>query len=217
MATGENDRWLTYGELGDRLIPYVKSMGFTHIELLPVMEHPLDASWGYQVTGYFAPTSRFGRPHEFMAFVDRCHREGIGVLLDWVPAHFPQDPHALAYFDGSHLYEHDDPRKGLHQDWGTYIFNFGRHEVQNFLLSNALFWIDRYHLDGVRIDAVASMLYLDYSRNEGEWVPNQYGGRENLEAMEFLANSESPGPRILPGCPDHRRGIDSLAGGNVRD
>ncbi|HSQ75917.1 MAG TPA: alpha-amylase family glycosyl hydrolase, partial [Bacteroidota bacterium] len=144
-------QWLTYRELADRLIPYVRSTGFTHIELLPIMEHPLDASWGYQVTGYFAPTSRFGPPQDFMAFVDRCHQEGIGVILDWVPAHFPQDPHALALFDGTHLYEHADPRKGLHQDWGTYIFNYGRLEVRNFLISNALFWLDRYHIDGFRI------------------------------------------------------------------
>jgi 1,4-alpha-glucan branching enzyme len=183
---GEQGQWLTYKELADRLIPYVRSAGFTHIELLPIMEHPLDASWGYQVTGYFSPTSRFGSPRDFMEFVDRCHQEGVGVILDWVPAHFPQDPHALALFDGTHLYEHADPRKGLHQDWGTYIFNYGRLEVRNFLISNAVFWLDRYHIDGFRIDAVASMLYLDYSRKSGEWIPNQYGGRENIEAIEFL-------------------------------
>jgi len=196
---GEHDRWLTYRELADRLIPYVRSTGFTHIELLPVMEHPLDASWGYQVTGYFAPTSRFGSPQDFMWFVDRCHQEGIGVILDWVPAHFPQDPHALALFDGTHLYEHADPRKGLHQDWGTFIFNYGRLEVRNFLLSNALFWIDRYHIDGLRIDAVASMLYLDYSRKAGEWIPNQYGGRENLEAIDFLRELNRVTHEYFPG------------------
>ncbi|HTY36221.1 MAG TPA: 1,4-alpha-glucan branching enzyme, partial [Bacteroidota bacterium] len=174
----DGGRWLTYRELAVRLVEYVKERGFTHIELLPVMEHPLDASWGYQVTGYFAPTSRFGKPQDFMYFVDYCHEHGIGVLLDWVPAHFPKDPHALGLFDGTHLYEHSDPRKGEHQDWGTFIFNYGRHEVRNFLVSNALYWFDRFHVDGLRIDAVASMLYLDYSRREGEWIPNQYGGRE---------------------------------------
>ncbi len=196
----EHGQWLTYRDLADRLIPYVRSTGFTHIELLPVMEHPLDASWGYQVTGYFAPTSRFGSPQDFMWFVDRCHQEGIGVILDWVPAHFPQDIHALALFDGTHLYEHADPRKGLHQDWGTFIFNFGRLEVQNFLIGNALFWIDRYHVDGFRIDAVASMLYLDYSRNAGEWIPNQYGGRENLEAIHFLRELNRVVHEYYPGA-----------------
>jgi 1,4-alpha-glucan branching enzyme len=183
---GEHNTWLTYRELAERLVGYVHSMGFTHIELLPVMEHPLDASWGYQVTGYYAPTSRFGSPKDFMYLIDRCHQEGIGVILDWVPAHFPQDAHALGLFDGTHVYEHEDPRQGLHQDWGTYIFNYGRLEVRNFLISNALFWIEHYHIDGLRIDAVASMLYLDYSRKAGEWIPNQYGGRENLDAIEFL-------------------------------
>jgi 1,4-alpha-glucan branching enzyme len=188
----EGERCLTYRELADRLVPYVRDLGYTHLEILPVMEHPFIGSWGYQVTGFFAPSSRLGPP-------DECHRAGIAVILDWVPGHFPKDWFALARFDGTAVYEHADPRQGEHQDWNTLIFNYGRHEVRNFLLTNALFWLDEYHVDGLRVDAVASMLYLDYSRQPGEWVPNKYGGRENLEAIDFLrelnqlTHGEQPG------------------------
>ncbi len=195
----ETNGFLTYRDLAHQLAEHCTRLGFTHVELLPISEHPLDASWGYQTVGYYAPTSRFGNPDDFRAFVDILHQADIGILLDWVPAHFPRDPHGLANFDGSALYEHDDPRQGEHPDWGTKIFNFSRNEVRSFLISNGLFWLEEYHLDGLRVDAVASMLYLDYSRREGEWIPNRYGGRENLDAISFLqrvnevVHTECPG------------------------
>ncbi len=200
---GWEGEFLNYRELAQQLVEYVTAMGFTHIELLPITEHPFDPSWGYQCTGYYAPTSRFGEPDDLRYFIDYCHQHGIGVLLDWVPAHFPKDAYALARFDGEALYEHEDPRKGEHKDWSTLIYNFSRYEVKNFLLSSALFWLEEFHIDGLRVDAVASMLYLDYSREEGEWIPNQYGGRENLEAIDFLrelntvAHDQHPGVLVI--------------------
>jgi len=199
----QGNRSLTWREMAAELVPYVAELGFTHVELMPVAEHPFDGSWGYQVTGYFAPTSRFGSADDFRYFVDTCHQAGIAVVIDWVAAHFPRDPHGLAWFDGTALYEHAHPHQGEHPDWGTLIFNYGRHEVRNFLLANALFWLESFHVDGLRVDAVASMLYLDYSRQPGEWVPNQYGGRENLDAIDFLrelntlTHAEHPGTVVM--------------------
>ena len=195
----ENGRWMTYREAAEELVPYVRDMGFTHLEFLPLAEHPFDGSWGYQVTGYYASTSRFGQPQDLMYLIDRCHAEGLGVIMDWVPAHFPRDAHALEYFDGTHLYEHADPRQGAHRDWGTLIFNYGRNEVKNFLVANALFWLDKYHIDGFRVDAVASMLYLDYSREKDDWIPNKYGGRENLEAIELIKTFNTKVHGYYPG------------------
>jgi 1,4-alpha-glucan branching enzyme len=195
----EGNRSLSYREIAPRLADYVERMGFTHVEIMPVMEHPFYGSWGYQITGYFAPTGRYGTPQDFMYLVDLLHQRGIGVILDWVPSHFPTDAHGLSYFDGTHLYEHADPRLGHHKDWDSYIFNYGRYEVQNFLRSNALFWLEAYHADGLRVDAVASMLHLDFSRREGEWIPNRFGGRENLEAIDFLRRLNESVYRDHPG------------------
>ncbi len=191
--------WMNYREIAHQLVDYCKNLGFTHIELMPISEHPYTGSWGYQTVGYFAVTSRYGTPEDFMYFVDYCHQHDLGVIIDWVPAHFPKDRHGLAEFDGTALFEHADPRQGVHPDWNTLIFNYGRNEVRNFLVANALFWLDKYHIDGLRVDAVASMLYLDYSRDEGQWVPNKYGGRENLYAIEFLKTMNEKVHELFPG------------------
>ena len=208
---------LTYDELADELTAYVIEMGFTHVELLPVMEHPFGGSWGYQVTSYYAPTSRFGDPDGFRRLVQALHNAGIGVIVDWVPAHFPKDEFALARFDGTPLYEDPNPSRGEHPDWGTFVFNFGRKEVRNFLVANALYWLEEFHIDGIRVDAVASMLYLDYSREEGEWQPNVHGGRENLEAEHFLKELNGTIYKRVPGSHHDRRGVHLLAGRDQAD
>jgi 1,4-alpha-glucan branching enzyme len=200
----ENNRSLSYRELAPQLADYLHHMGYTHVEFLPIMDHPFFGSWGYQVTGFFAPSGNYGTPQDLMFLIDTLHQRGIGVILDWVPSHFPSDEHGLAFFDGTHLYEHADPRQGYHPDWGSYIFNYGRKEVQSFLISNALFWLDRYHADGLRVDAVASMLYLDYARKQGEWIPNKYGGNENLEAIEFLR-------RLNAAVYEHHPDVETIA------
>jgi 1,4-alpha-glucan branching enzyme len=206
-------RSLSYRELAPQLADYVEQLGFTHVEFMPVMDHPFFGSWGYQITGYFAPSGNFGTPQDLMYLIDCLHQRGIGVILDWVPSHLPSDEHGLAFFDGTHLYEHADPRQGYHPEWTSYIFNYDRKEVQSFLISNALFWLDRYHVDGLRVDGVASMLYLDYARKAGEWIPNQYGGRENLRRHRPSAPFERGGLPASSRCPNHRRGIHRLADG----